>query len=80
MCVTVGVMTALVTRDFDVNVDVCKSLKFAEIRERLQDDEVELARLRQSVPLDSSSKSWFRCGQGAQQIVDSVAERELQAV
>ena len=51
----------LVTRDLDVNVDVRKSLKSAEIRERLQDAEVELARLRQSVPRDSSSRSWFRC-------------------
>ena len=52
----------LVTRVLDV--------KSAEIRKRLQDAEVKLARLRQSVPPDSSSKSWFRCRQGAQQIVD----------
>ena len=38
----------LVTRVLDV--------KSAEIRKRLQDAEVKLARLRQSVPLDSSSK------------------------
>ena len=69
----------LVTRVLDVNVDVRKSLKSAEIRKRLQDVEVELARIRQSVPPDSSSKSWFRCRQGAQQIVDSVAERERES-
>ena len=52
----------LVTRVLDV--------KSAEIRERLQDAEVKLARLRQSVPPDSSSKSWFKCRRGARQIVD----------
>ena len=104
-----------------------KSLEFAEIRRRLQDTEVELAKLRQSVPKsppeplvlrsrerwlvlevppevdlssrprvpefmlttelvprtrrDTSSKSWFRCQRGAQQIVAAVAEteRKLQA-
>ena len=59
----------------------------AEIRKRLQDAEVNLARLRQSVPPDSSSKSWFRCRRGAQQIVDqslhdlsAVAERLFQVL
>ena len=61
----------LVTRVLDV--------KSAEIRKRLQDAEVELARLRQSVPPDSCSKSWFRCSKswfrcrrGAQQIVSGL--------
>ena len=69
----------LVTRVLDV--------KSAEIRKRLQDTEAKLARLRQSVPPDSSSKSWFRCRRGAQQIVDqslydlsAVAERLSQVL
>ena len=48
--------------------------------------EVKPARFRQSVPPDSSSKSWFRCRRGAQQIVDqslhdlsAVAERHVLA-
>ena len=54
-------------------------VKSTEIRKRLKDAEVELARLRQSVPPDSSSKSWFRCRRVAQQIV-SQSLHDLSAV
>ena len=72
----------LVTRVLDV--------KSAEIRKRLQDAEVKLRLSLQGfarVPPDSSSKSWFRCRRGAQQIVDqslhdfaAVAERLSQVL
>ena len=68
----------LVTRDLDVYginavveslrqdlelVEVRKSLEFAEIRGRLQDAEVELVKLRQSVPKSLSEPLVLRSGE-----------------
>ena len=44
-------------------VEVRKSLKFAEIRRRLQDAEVELIKLRQSVPKSLSEPLVLRSGE-----------------
>ena len=68
----------LVTRDLDLYrinavveslrqdlglVDVRKSLEFAEIRVRLQDAEVKLVKLRQSVPKNLSEPLVLRSGE-----------------
>ena len=44
-------------------VEVRKSLEFAEIRGRLQDAEVELVKLRQSVPKSPSERLVLKSGE-----------------
>ena len=59
---TIDAVVESLRQDLEL-VEVRKSLEFAEIRGRLQDAEVELVKLRQSVPKSSPQPVVLRSGE-----------------